>query len=106
MEDHPEAYDFIQDYAMMLDDDLFEIPRYINTESITDECALFNHSCEPNCDHDSSKSEWALIARRDINPGEELTYHYGCFETEDSLMAGINCNCGTVSCRGVLKFDF
>ena len=106
IEDHPEVYDFIRDYAMMIDDDIYEIPRYIDTKAITDECALFNHSCEPNCDYDSANSEWALIARRDIDQGEELTIHYGCFETEGSLMAGVKCNCGATSCQGQLKFDF
>jgi SET domain-containing protein len=87
MKDHPEAYEYIRDYTLMTDDDLFEVPRYIDTKTITDECALFNHSCEPNCDFDSSSAEWTLIARRDIDKGEELTCHYGCFETEDSLPA-------------------
>jgi hypothetical protein len=92
----------------MIDDDLFEVPRYIDTKTITitDECVLFNHSCEPNCDYDSSDGKWALIARRDIDKGEELTYHYGCFETEDSLMTGMKCNCGAVSCQGELTFDY
>jgi SET domain-containing protein len=106
MEDHPEACDYIRDYALMIDDDLFEVPRYLDTKSITDQCALFNHSCEPNCDYDSSNGKWALIARRDIDEGEELTYHYGCFEIEDSLIAGMKCNCGTASCQGQLNFDF
>ncbi|CAF3614723.1 unnamed protein product [Rotaria socialis] len=106
MESYPEVSEFIRNYSLMIDDDVFEAPRHLLTQEITDECALFNHSCEPNCDFDGSNDSWTLKARRDIHVGEELTIHYGIFETERSLMAGVQCRCGATSCVGQLRFDF
>ncbi|CAF3567133.1 unnamed protein product [Rotaria sordida] len=106
MKMYPQASSYIENYSVMIDDDLFDVPRYILTQETTDECALFNHSCEPNCDFDGSNNGWALRARRDINVGEELTIHYGNFETEDSLMTGVQCMCGASTCVGQLRFDF
>jgi len=54
-----------------------------------------NHSCDPTLWFIGDK---LLEARRDINPGEELTYDYG---TNDSLFERISdCKCGAAECRG------
>jgi SET domain-containing protein len=69
---------------------------------------LLNSSCEPNCVtqkwHDASTNEprIGIFAKRDIEPGEELTYdyffqHYGSKEGAD--MAAFRCMCGAPSCR-------
>jgi len=36
-----------------------------------------NHSCRPNAESDVVKGKVILRARRNIRPGEEITYHYG-----------------------------
>ena len=46
-----------------------------------------------------------VVAIRDIEVGEELTYDYQFMDTEPSFYDGINCKCGTKKCRGVLRFD-
>jgi hypothetical protein len=58
-----------------------------------------NHSCEPNC---GVRGSAAVVARRDIGPGEELTFDYGTTDTVDLHM---ECKCGTPSCRGVITSD-
>ncbi|MBE2220244.1 MAG: SET domain-containing protein-lysine N-methyltransferase [Anaerolineae bacterium] len=61
-----------------------------------------NHSCDPNtwwADNDT------MIARRDIQPGEELTYDYA---TTDILVPfEMDCGCGSPHCRGrVTNLDY
>src|SRR5437867_13409958 len=36
-----------------------------------------NHSCDPNCEAEITKRAIWLVALRDIQQGEELTYNYG-----------------------------
>ncbi len=60
----------------------------------------FNHSCEPNA---GFKTEIHLVAMRDINAGEELTFDYAMCTTGD--FGNMECNCGTKSCRGAIKGD-
>lgn len=67
----------------------------------TDEPLCFiNHSCEPNCGINDSQE---LVAIAAIEPGEELFFDYSTtmFERHWEM----NCQCGTASCRGVIK-DF
>lgn len=40
-----------------------------------------------------------------IQPGDELTYHYGFLETESSLIFGLLCKCGSSKCDGRLLFN-
>jgi SET domain-containing protein len=62
--------------------------------------AFVNHSCDPNCETDQIRRKMWIIAMRDIDPGEELTYDYNLYdsETEDDAP----CACGTAICRGSL----
>ncbi|CAF1280453.1 unnamed protein product [Rotaria sp. Silwood1] len=106
MEMYPQASEYIRNYAVMIEDDFFALPYCTLTQELTDECALFNHSCEPNCDVEGPSNGWIITARRDIKVGEELTIHYGIFETENSLMAGTQCMCSADNCVGQLRFDF
>jgi hypothetical protein len=46
------------------------------------------------------------MAIRDIDIGEELTYHYGCLDSETTLSTDFICKCGAESCVGKLKYDF
>ena len=55
-----------------------------------------NHSCEPNC----GIHEFQLVAMREIQAGEEITWDYDMTENCDWRMV---CMCGTPSCRGVIR---
>jgi len=60
--------------------------------------AFVNHSCQPNCETDQIGGKMWIIALRDIEPGEELTYDYNLFDGEDDAP----CLCGSKRCRGSL----
>src|SRR5271169_731346 len=60
--------------------------------------AFVNHSCRPNCETDQIAGKMWIIALRDIEPGEELTYDYCLYDGEDEAP----CCCGAKRCRGSL----
>jgi SET domain-containing protein len=60
--------------------------------------AFVNHSCKPNCETDQIAGKMWIIALRDIEPGEELTYDYNLYDGEDDAP----CYCGAKKCRGSL----
>jgi hypothetical protein len=66
----------------------------------------FNHSCEPNSevcsrwDTEANTMRAWWVARRDIEPGEEITYDYA-FAAE----VAEPCRCGATGCRGVIVDD-
>ncbi len=55
-----------------------------------------NHSCDPNTyvDHESE----SLIALRDIEEGEEITFDY--LFSEESISSPFDCNCEAANCVG------
>jgi hypothetical protein len=57
---------------------------------------FLNHSCQPNV---GFAGNTALVAMRDIAPGEELTTDYALFDNHDETM---DCQCGTPACRKVI----
>ena len=57
-----------------------------------------NHSCDPNCETDQIDGRIWIIARRHIQPGEELTYDYNLFDGEGEAP----CTCGARKCRGTM----
>jgi uncharacterized protein len=60
--------------------------------------AFINHSCDPNCEADEIKGRVWILAARDIDAGEELTYDYSLYDGDlDDLSP---CFCGTRDCRG------
>ena len=61
---------------------------------------LVNHSCEPNCEAqiDEDLGIW-LVALREIEEGEELTFNYG-FDLEDYRKHP--CHCGSRKCVGYI----
>jgi len=66
---------------------------------------FINHSCEPNCQAFQEGDRIFIYARRDIQPGEELSYDYGYERTEDMGPEEEKlyvCRCGTPSCRGTI----
>lgn len=65
--------------------DSFGIARYIN------------HSCDPNC---GIKGLYKVVAMRDIEKGEELTWDYEM--TEKNTWWRMKCKCGSSLCRKVI----
>ena len=58
-----------------------------------------NHCCDPNCEteEDEDGHVW-ILAMRDIEPGEELTYDYFLYDGEGEAP----CTCGAKKCRGTM----
>lgn len=83
---------------------------YINADECIDLDILpkmANHSCNPNS---YIKGEIQLIAMRDIQKGEEITFDYSTtmdYDHERIKKAGIapwtcKCNCRSPNCRGII----
>lgn len=60
---------------------------------------FINHSCSPNCDAELDGERIWVVARRDIQPGEELTFNYG-YSLED--YREYPCECGSPECVGYM----
>jgi len=58
-----------------------------------------NHSCEPNCEAENIDEHIWIIALRDINKGEELSYDYG-YSIDD--YEDHPCHCGSKKCVGYI----
>jgi hypothetical protein len=54
-----------------------------------------NHSCDPNS---GLSGQITLVAMRDIEPGEEITYDYAM--SDGSPYDEFSCSCGSAHCRG------
>ena len=64
-----------------------------------------NHSCAPNCDIEEEDRRVFIEARREIRPGEELTYDYNLQIGEKHTKAAKRehaCFCGSRGCRGTM----
>ncbi|MCK5580970.1 MAG: SET domain-containing protein-lysine N-methyltransferase [Candidatus Omnitrophica bacterium] len=60
---------------------------------------FLNHSCDPDCETDIIRGHIWIIALRDIEKGEELTYSYG-YDFEDYQEH--KCCCGSKRCVGYI----
>jgi uncharacterized protein len=56
---------------------------------------FLNHSCEPNCEAVCEEGRIWLVALRDIEAGEEITFNYG-YDLEDYREHP--CRCGAPRC--------
>ncbi len=65
-----------------------------------DPADCFNHSCNPNAGMNGSNS---LIAMRDIDVGEEITFDYAM--CDGSPYDEFECYCGAPNCRGRVTGD-
>jgi uncharacterized protein len=82
-----------QTHSLQVADDLFLLAP--------DEMELadfVNHSCEPST---GLFGATMLIARRDIDAGEEITFDYAMCDSVD--YDEFPCACGTASCRGIVS---
>ena len=57
---------------------------------------FMNHSCDPNI---WMQDEVTLVARRDIESGEELTADYAMWSTDPDWVLHKPCDCGSPLCR-------
>jgi SET domain-containing protein len=60
---------------------------------------FINHSCAPNCEAHVEAGEVWMMALRDIQLGEEITFNYG-YDLED--YRDHPCSCGGASCVGYI----
>lgn len=60
---------------------------------------FINHSCEPNCETDIIRGRIWVIALRDIQKGEEISYNYN-YDIED--YEEHRCYCGSRRCVGYI----
>jgi uncharacterized protein len=58
-----------------------------------------NHSCDPNCETEIIRGHIWVIAKRDIQPDEELSYNYGY--DLDTFREHV-CRCGSPRCVGYI----
>lgn len=73
------------------------IPPWVPRDVLQDISDYMNHSCEPTT---WFEGEYLMTARMDLQEGDEITYHYGTSETEDSKHVNCwDCNCGTAACQ-------
>lgn len=86
----PERSYFLK-YSYQFDEDLIAFEH--------EDTRFMNHSCDPNT--------WSLygddnhmVARRDIHPGDEVTYDYAT--TQVTVPLHLECNCGSANCRGIV----
>jgi len=79
----------ISQYPLRIHESLFLLPK----NNKPDAPYFINHSCDPNA---GMKGQVILVARRAIEPGEEITYDY---ETTDTDLFHV-CHCGAALCRG------
>ncbi|HEV7396607.1 MAG TPA: SET domain-containing protein-lysine N-methyltransferase [Pyrinomonadaceae bacterium] len=79
-------------YAYPLTDELF-----VSWSDDPDHWKPINHSCDPTAWLDGLN----LVARRDIQPGQEITMDYATFCND--RMAEFICSCQADECRGVVR---
>ena len=61
-----------------------------------------NHSCDSSSWMDDDAT---LVARRDIEAGEEVTVDYALFTTQSNWMLDSRCHCGSPDCRRIITGD-
>jgi uncharacterized protein len=61
-----------------------------------------NHSCDSNT---WMEDEVTLVARRDIESGEEVTVDYALFTTQSNWMLDNRCHCRSPHCRRIITGD-
>lgn len=87
-------YSFIQ-----IDENLYLVEDIETTRSLD---ASMNHSCDSSV---WMEDEATLVARRDIEPGEEVTVDYALFTTQSNWMLDTRCRCGSPHCRRIITGD-
>ncbi|HEV2827756.1 MAG TPA: SET domain-containing protein-lysine N-methyltransferase, partial [Pyrinomonadaceae bacterium] len=87
-----EQQQWFSEYAYPLTDEVF-----VSWSPNPEHWKPINHSCDPNA--------WLegldMVARRDIQAGDEITMDYATFYNEQ--MEDFLCHCGANDCRGIIR---
>ena len=86
-EERRQAFDW---YGFQCGADRYSLPEGLSRE--------MNHSCDPNTWWSGSTT---LVARRDIEAGEEITYDYSTAEVDHDFE--MDCTCESPRCRGTIS---
>ena len=92
-EEADKLYDGGYDYMIQVEDDLYFAAT--NKEEL-ESADFINHCCSPNC---GIKGSLKIVAMRNIEEGEEITFDYAMCETSDYE---IKCKCRSSNCRKVI----
>ena len=97
------AVEEIGDYGLQIDE-TYVINAFDSEKQETDDGFFFNHSCDPNS---GIKGQIFLVAMRDIEPDEEVTFDYAmCLHRVDGLPPyHLVCLCGKNNCRKIVTDD-
>ncbi len=79
-------------------DHCYQIGDYFHMD--IDDTRLMNHSCEPNTIDFPKEDPNAIIAARDIEKDEEITWNYLPFMNPFQVF---HCNCGSKNCVKIVK---
>ena len=71
----------------------------IDGETLANTARYINHSCDPNCAVEYTTDTIWIVAIKDIQAGEELSFNYGYDAREYEKFP---CNCGAQSCCGYI----
>src|SRR6202050_3231641 len=74
----------------------------IDGSARTNVARYINHSCYPNATPVIRKGKIVIVARRTIDPGEEITYSYGEEYLEYFLESG-GCQCAACSIKVIVR---
>ena len=90
-DDRRQAFDW---YGFRCGEDRYSLPEGLSRE--------MNHSCDPTT---WWRGSTRLVARRDIEAGEEITYDYTTCEIDDvgGNAFEMKCSCGSRNCRGTIS---
>ena len=80
-------------YIVQVDDHAYAVSNLENLKGID----YLNHSCHSNT---GMRGSYCIVARRDIESGEELTLDYALGEMH--AWYAMDCLCGEARCRGVV----
>jgi hypothetical protein len=86
----PERFEAFEWYGFQCGHDRYSLPEGLSRE--------MNHSCDPSTWWDGSIT---LVARRDIEVGEEVTYDYSTSDIDHAFE--MECSCGSPYCRGTIS---
>ena len=81
-----------QGRSIQVDTDL-----YLVSGDTPDPGDMLNHCCEPNC---GLLGQMLVVAMRDIQPGEELSFDYAMCDASD--YDEFRCLCGEPTCREIV----
>lgn len=85
----------MQRYTMQIEE------RFIlaSSDIVPEDTDFFNHSCDPNS---GFKGQIFLVAMRNIEAGEEITFDYAMTVSESvgsDMVFRLDCRCGSPFCR-------